>query len=238
MCSFFLYLLCYVIKTSIASAPIPSSKNAVGWQMGVPGASIEIEIFGDFSCDDTAKAYFTIIKPLSSEISNISIVFHAFPLPYHHNSFDAAQSARVIIEYLRDERGLSEKDAFIKCADALFANQTQFMSWQTPNPTENLTQSQVISTIFAPIAASADIPTDVFLSKIKNGWNVNQGGPFAPTRDAWKYAAARSVSATPTFAANGVFDDSLSEWSITNWTSWISSSSFLNNNNLLLLRRR
>ncbi|KAJ8613978.1 hypothetical protein CTAYLR_005628 [Chrysophaeum taylorii] len=217
MLIFFFFLL----AVARGAAPIPQRAGDVGWELLTASAPAQIEIFGDFSCDDTAAAWQTIVKPLVERFYNtnaLSLIYHVYPLPYHHNSFDAGQSGRVMVDYLRLEEKNNLTSAVVKACDALFLHQTDFMSWQTPDPTENLTQAQVIHTIFADIARSAGVPRNFFLQSMGSGWNMTY---FEPTRDAWKYAAARGICATPTFAANGVFDDDLSSWSLDNWTSWV-----------------
>ena len=38
---------------------------------------------------------------------------------------------------------------------------------------------------------------------------------------SWKYGAGRGVSGTPTFAADGVIDDELANWSLAQWEAWL-----------------
>lgn len=206
--------------------PIPVTAQSVGYELlEDAAASAQIEMFGDFSCDETAAAWGNIVKPLleTFQTGGLSLIFRPFPLPYHHNSFDAAQSARAIIEHLSSNNNSVAKAAFV-VADAFFTQQTRFMSWQTPNPTANMTQSEVITTIFADIAVSVGMPRTSFQQAVGVGWNTNANGPFSPTRDAWKYAAARGVCSTPTFTANGVFSEALDDWDIAAWTDWIQAA--------------
>ena len=51
------------------------------------------------------------------------------------------------------------------------------------------------------------------------GWNGPD--PYSATRDTWKLGAARGVSGTPTFVANGVMNPSLDEWKLDDWKQWI-----------------
>lgn len=209
----------FFLPLALAAAPIPAS--VPGYELGTAGAPVSLEMFADFSCDDSANAWKTIVKPLVEAYKETaSIIYYAFPLPYHHNSFDASQAGRVMTDYLSRSMPLSQ--AFTTAADALFGQQTRFMSWQTPNPTANLTQGGVISAIFADIAADAGVPRDFFMESMGIGWNMTY---FEPTRDTWKWGAAKGVSATPTFAANGVFSDALDSWTLANWTAFLNPPS-------------
>merc|ERR1740121_744554 len=95
------------------------------------------------------------------------------------------------------------------------------MSWQSPNPTENMTRGQVIRELFVPIATSIGVSKDNFLERLGSGWNTAPTGPFVHVRTAWKYGAARGVSGTPTYVANGAFSDDLSGRSVADWEAWI-----------------
>lgn len=193
-----------------------------------------IEIFGDFQCPDTKATWEGWLRPFRQAHSDaVSIVFRPFPLPYHKNGFDAAQAAYVMMQELHatSDGGKSSRTSgagsssssgssnFVKVADALFAGQDEFQT----DVTVNISQAQLFSTIFAPIAASVGVDRATFLSHMNNDDPTNEAG-----RVAWKAGCARGVSGTPTFAANGVVSDELASWNLTQWEAWLSAG-FENN---------
>jgi len=216
-------LVSLLFLISAQAVVIPTTLGQIGWELGTAGSGMRVDFFGDFSCPDTAAAWNTVIKPLLAKYSaQVSIVFHPYPLPYHHNSFDASQAAHVMVDHLHAS-GMLLGDVAPKVLDAMFSAQSTFESWQTPNPTANMTQVQVIQNLFAPIAVAAGMPRKAFLETMGTGWNVTPNGPFVTARTAWKYGAALGVSATPTFAANGALSDDLSDWKLDDWKKWLAA---------------
>jgi protein-disulfide isomerase len=195
-----------VMPAAFAGAPIPARLSVAGWELGTAGAPLRLEIYGDFQCGDTKAAWTGVLAQFRQKYaSEVSIIFHAFPLPYHKNGFDSAQAAMVM-------GSLAPSGSFAKIADALFAAQDKFQT----DATVNITQARLFSDIFAPIATSLGISKASFLDHMNNADMQN-----GLARVQWKYGAASGVSGTPTFAANGVIADELAEWTLAQWEAWV-----------------
>jgi protein-disulfide isomerase len=214
-----LKLLLLAAPCVFAEAPIPARLADVGWQVATPGAPLTIEIFGDFQCPDTKAAWNGWMADFrKNHASEVSIVFHSFPLPYHKNGFDASQAAMVMHSLAGGKQGSrSAPDVtFVRVADAMFAAQDKFQT----DVTVNTTQTELFTNIFAPVAVSLGNDKAAFLEHMNNADKLNEQG-----RVAWKYGAARGVSGTPTFAANGVVSDTLASWTLSDWEAWLKAGS-------------
>ena len=189
-------------------APPDFPGEVTGFQMGNAGAEKKMEIYGDFQCPDTKAAWLSVIDPLLRQHKDhLSIVFHPFPLPYHHSAFDAAQAAMYIAAELPDL-------PFANVASALFHVQE---SYQT-DATANISQRTVFSEKLAPVAVHLGIAKSTFVAHMRNSDPSNH-----QARVAWKYGAARGVYGTPTFAIDSVIDGALAAWSLEDWESWLAT---------------
>ena len=205
-----LHLLC--VSCAWAGAPVPQRASDVGFELGNSRASMKIEIFGDYQCPDTKAAWNSWVLPLaktSAMKDKVSIVFHPFPLPYHKNGFDSAQAALVMATLGGEQGG---EDA----ANTLFAAQDSFQT----DATVNISQAQLFSDVFAPLAQKLGIAPTQFIGRMTNDDPTNE-----QARVAWKFGCARGVSGTPTFAANGVVADELADWDLPQWEKWIAAGS-------------
>jgi len=190
--------------------PIPTTLSDIGWQIGTAGAPMSIDIYGDFQCPDTKAAWEGWIKDFRSLHGEVvSIVFHPFPLPYHKNGFDAAQAAIVMVDALH-----GNGDNFVTVADALFDAQDSFQT----TATVNISQAELFQTILAPIASKVGVNKTEFLSHMNNNDDSN-----SIARVAWKAGCAVGVSGTPSFAANGVVNDELAQWTLGDWDKWLAA---------------
>jgi protein-disulfide isomerase len=186
-----------------SATPIPSKLSDVGWEIGNSSAPMRMEIFGDFQCPDTKAAWFSVVTSMRvKHADSVSIVFHPFPLPYHKNGFDSAQAAIVI----------ADQESFVTTADTLFNQQDKFQT----DATVNTTQAELFEDIFAPMAVSLGVEKSTFLAHMNNDDASN-----SQARVAWKFGAARGVTGTPTFSANGVVSDSLASWALPDWEKWL-----------------
>lgn len=177
------------------------------WELGTAAAHKKIDVWGDFQCSDTKAAWSSVIEPLLAQHGHhVSLVFHPFPLPYHHSAFDAAQAAIVMAEAV-------PATAFAQVASALFRSQATFYTAATAN----ISQRHVFCDVLAPIAGSLGVDRSIFLERMRNAEDPSNG----LAREAWKYGAARGVSGTPTFAVDGVIAEELATWSLAEWASWL-----------------
>jgi hypothetical protein len=84
--------------------------------------------------------------------------------------------------------------SFVTTADTLFNQQDKFQT----DATVNTTQAELFEDIFAPMAVSLGVEKSKFLAHMNNDDASN-----SQARVAWKFGAARGVTGTPTFSANG-----------------------------------
>lgn len=52
---------------------------------------VQVEIFLDLSCPDTAAAWPTMSKAVEEWDDSVEFIYRLFPLPYHHGAFTIAQ---------------------------------------------------------------------------------------------------------------------------------------------------
>lgn len=195
-------------SSSCGSIEPPTHPSEVGWELATAAAPKRVDIFGDFQCPDTKAAWSDVIEPmLARHGRQASIVFHPFPLPYHQSAFEAAQAALVMAKALPDS-------PFSEVASALFSAQASFYN----GATVNITQRHVSRDILAPIASSLGVERSEFLEHMSTADPSHRQATVA-----WKYGAARGVSGTPTFAANGVIAEELASWSLAEWEAWLAS---------------
>lgn len=100
-----------------------------GYVTGSPDAPIEVIEFGDFECP-ACENFATLTKPdVQSQLVNsgkIRFRFVDFPLPGHHNTWDASRAAAC-----GDEQG-----KFWQLHDLIYANQDRWWSQETRNPSK------------------------------------------------------------------------------------------------------
>ena len=97
-------LLALLASTTQAGAPV--QKHLPGWQLGTPGAKVDIRVFYDLLCPDSKAAHY-VWKDLFKEESPVKGVTYnelvdmkvtAFVLPYHAHSFEITRG----VPYLED----------------------------------------------------------------------------------------------------------------------------------------
>ena len=102
---------------------------------------------------------------------------------------------------------------FPRVGDALFAAQASFQT----DATVNVTQRELFERILAPVAQAVGVGSEAaFVARMTNADPTND-----VARVGWKFGAARGVSGTPTFAANGVISDDLASWTLDMWMEWL-----------------
>jgi len=189
----------------------PLGKTYDGYAQGNKTSPIWIEAYFDFLCPDS-KASWPALKSVLQEHYNNQLFFtlHVFPLPYHQQAFVMAQAGVTIYRHL----GL---DGLWNFLELIFANQEKF--WNAP--TWNMTTNEVIHSIAILVLDVGDFP----ISKKDFIDGVNDPDVRSQAITSWKFAAARSVSGTPTFAMNGVFITVDPTWTKEKWIEFIDAVS-------------
>jgi hypothetical protein len=181
---------------------------------------ILLEVFFDHLCPDSKAAWPVLQQVTQAYPTQLQLIVHIFPLPYHRNAFFAAQSGLVIQSSLGDS-------AWWKWLDAVFQYQDNF---GTPT-TNNITGADVydeFSKLAVPLGISeADFMNGESTKKffVLNFFQgVQYGNQFDwNTRVAWKFATTRGVYGTPVFFVNGVQFPADSTWTLQQWQGFINS---------------
>ncbi|KAA0148818.1 hypothetical protein FNF29_06443 [Cafeteria roenbergensis] len=186
--------------------PIPSAPD--GFRYNVTSnrtAPVQIEGYFDLMCPDTRAAWPALKSALDSfDPASVAFTMHLFPLPYHHNSYLAAEGATIV--------GLTASSSPFAWMEAVFAAQEQFGN----GATAGMSMTEVIAAFgkLASQSAGVNIPAATFIN------DMNQVSNDARTRISWKLGCARGVSGTPTFFANGARFSPGSSWSASDWTAF------------------
>eukprot|EP01006_Ploeotia_vitrea_P039578 TRINITY_DN66360_c3_g1_i1.p2 TRINITY_DN66360_c3_g1~~TRINITY_DN66360_c3_g1_i1.p2 ORF type:complete len:221 (+),score=102.86 TRINITY_DN66360_c3_g1_i1:1-663(+) len=189
-----------VVAPAAAQFPVPP--RALGWAMGQAGAKVTIDAYIDLMCPDTAAAWpalHNVTKHYSG--SDVNVVLHLFPLPYHHNSFYANQGVHV--------QSANGQDVFQWVATMLTpAVQLTFGNAQTAQQTSQ----QVIANMGAVSEKYGLATQEQFIAGIGDRTlNLN-------TREEWKYGCSRGITGTPLFHINGVLYSGDTPETLAQWT--------------------
>ena len=90
----------------------------------LPEAKIVLIEYSDFQCP-ACRSYYPMVKKLSQEFPNLSVVYRHFPLPQHTNARPAAQAAEAA----------GQQGKFWEMHDVLFDNQQNWAESRTSQET-------------------------------------------------------------------------------------------------------
>lgn len=189
--NFFLFFAVLIIYGSFTNAQITIPSKFDGFWYNKEGSieanSIYIEAFFDPVCPDSRDAW----PPLKEAInhysgSQISLVVHTFPLPYHDNAYLCSRALHIV-----DQLNIS---ATYKLLEAFFQQQDNFSGKATSNSSRVHVRDQIAK-------FTIDIVGSSYASAIKLGfldYKTDQA-----TRFAFKYGCLKGVYGTPFFFVNG-----------------------------------
>ena len=193
----------------LASVPFSAGVRPLCWSLGRPvveGSGVSVELWGDFQCSETARAWLDVAVPLlrwsDAHGVPLSLTFHPFPLPYLCNAHAAALAAQAATDRLVTDAGVARPQAFLKVAERLLLQQDRFQG----RSTVNMTAQQIWGEVLWPIASAGVL-----------GPAAGAPGSDAKLRLSSKRGWARGVGGTPAFAVNGVVADSAATWSLEEW---------------------
>lgn len=193
-----------VFLATVSAQPVPLPNSPDGYlRLGSPTAQVTLDAFVDLLCPDCAAAWPTL-KAVSAHYSptQLQIVVHLFPLPYHTNAFMTAYTGNVITS-------LNASGAF-GWVDALF-NGAQQNFWN--DATQNMTAPQLASALASLAASTSGVSAAAVLAGLTDP-NLNEN-----TRISWKYACSRSVTGTPSLFVNNLPVAADSSWTLAQWTA-------------------
>jgi len=204
-------VLCVLVLAAVAIvgcwAQIPIPNRYDGLVQGQPNSPLLLDAFFDLLCPDCAAVWPTLQQVMAfynapNQASNIRLYLHAFPLPYHHNGFYAAQGMKVV----ESQAGLNNAWDYV---NVMFENQASF--WD--DPTAGMTAEQVQAQMGAMVESNNIMAADQFVAGLNNDtYNMN-------TRIGWKYGCSRGVAGTPTFFINGIPVQADASWTFADWRS-------------------
>jgi hypothetical protein len=145
----------------VTAQPVPLPNSYPGFRWGNLNAPVLIEGFLDLLCPDCSGTWPTVKEVLNHYgPTNVSFIFHVFPLPYHTWAFHAAQGAQVV-------RSLNASDAgFFAYADLIFNNQGNFYS-------TTMTATQIIDAYATLVSANLPYSKSDFVAGM-NDPNLNE----------------------------------------------------------------
>ncbi|KXJ29487.1 uncharacterized protein LOC110247568 [Exaiptasia diaphana] len=195
-----------LISTVLCQTPIPKKPLGFVFNNGKSSAPVHLEIYADLTCPDCQQAWPTI-KQVAEVYGpdKVRVVFQSFPLPYHTNSFVAAQSVAVA-------EGVNATLVF-PWIDVLFKNQNQLYNFQTMDKNRF-----DINNIVASLAPKADISQ----SAMKDG--LSEASYEGQARLSWKHGCSKTVASTPSFFINDVIvNEADASWTLDQWKKLIDS---------------
>jgi hypothetical protein len=145
-----------------------------------------IEAFFDPVCPDSRDSWAPLKKALQHYGTNVTLVVHPFPLPYHDNAFVTSRALHIVNNM--------NTSATYKLLELFFMHQEQFYNKQSFNVSRDYFVNYVSE--FASYAVGKS-----HISAIKSGF-VNRRTDLK-TRISFKYGCSRGVYGTPFFFVNG-----------------------------------
>jgi protein-disulfide isomerase len=172
---------------------------------GDGNSRITLDVFGDYQCPDTAKAWPTLLNDLPKLVnaSELRIRYHLTEILHHDNAYKAAVAAYITTQLMDAQHGLN---AFTAVSTGLFYNA----------PTANITRLQVREILYGITGA----PLKIDHSK----WNTAFEGDDAEHAVSVEhgYAVSKGIAGTPTF---WVQDQSAPEptesWTADDWVAYL-----------------
>jgi protein-disulfide isomerase len=181
----------------LSPIPIPASGFGDGVVLLEPSSKVSLhkaqrlDIYGELLCPDYRafkKVEAAIIDKYAG--SNLMVVLHLFPLPYHHASYVINQCALGLAHSPADNS--SPAEILIKFRNAMFEKQEDFGNSELANQTMDDIMEHI-----GDVAASAGLSkNDAIAFMISRDWD-------AKLRTMLKAAWIKGITGTPTLYLNG-----------------------------------
>lgn len=181
--------------------PIPIPNRASGFTLGDPSASAKIDIFFDIQCPHSKRAWPTIVELLKYYQSKpVSVTAHLITLSNHRQAWDMSLALFSVAG--------GDAQRFFDFANFLFERQDQFYNSEFLNKTH-----ADLRTLAAEFAMEhAGLNQEEFLER------MDAHETYIDARTPIRFAATRSVWATPTLFINNAddvpvsFDSDIQDW--------------------------
>lgn len=181
--------------------PIPIPNRASGFTLGEPLANAKIDVFFDIQCPHSKRAWPTIIELLKHyESKGLSVTAHIITLSNHRQAWDLSLAMFALAD--------DDAERFFDFASFLFKRQEQFYNASFMHKTHS--DLRLLAADFAN--QHTGIEKEKFLNR------MDDHDVYIDARTPIRFAATRSVWATPTFFINNAddvpvsFDSSLQDW--------------------------
>lgn len=181
--------------------PIPIPHRTSGFTLGAPSATAKIDIFFDIQCPHSKRAWPTIIEVLKHYQSKpVSVTAHLITLSNHRQAWDMSLGLFTLAE--------GNAKRFFDFAGFLFEQQAQFYN----APFKHKTHEDLRQLVSEFASQHSGIEQKNFLER------MDTHDVYIQARTPIRFAATRSVWATPTLFINNADDvpvnheSSLQDW--------------------------
>ena len=181
--------------------PIPIPYRACGFTLGSPSANVKIDLFFDIQCPHSKRAWPTIVELLKHyESKSVSVTAHIITLSNHRQAWDLSLALFALAD--------GDARRFFDFVGFLFERQEQYLN----EPFKHKTHDDLRQLAADFAVQHAGVEKNQFLTR------MSEHEIYIEARTPIRYAATRSVWATPTFFINNAddvplsFDSKLQEW--------------------------
>lgn len=195
--------------------PIPPNSH-IGHTMGGSrcGAKAHIEVYLDYTCPFSAKAYFMLFNKVSPHYGDkLAVTFYHQVQSWHPQSAYCHEAALAVT-------AVAGQDAFWKFSNALMENQADYFD----TVTYDLTRRQIYEKL-ADLAATVGVDKAKVLEALELDKKAIADGAQNPGNSVtqsmkWEMKASRQMSmhVSPTTTLNGIVYDTSSGWTLEQWT--------------------
>ncbi len=208
-----LFVLC-AFSENMMEIPNAPEGASIGGGIHAP---VRIEVFFDFLCPDSQKAWFIVWPVLTKkfDIQNnqtLRFTVHDLPLNYHRNAFIVHQGLKIIRDHAKNS---SDVWTYI---NLVFTNQSLFSNANTTN----MTYTQIKTLLATLVTTAMPQYKNIFFNGLVYGNDYHE-----ETSISWSHAISRRVTGTPVFYANGVYIDGGSSLDASTWAEVFKGNFFV-----------
>lgn len=165
--------------------PVDNTEPGIRYRPAPTRPKVSLEIFIELNCPYSEEGL-PIVQQVADYYgsSQLDLIVHELPLPYHRNGFLCTQGLYLI------EANLPETT--FAYMEAVLARNSDFSTANTFNKTE----AEVLDMLADIAVSSTGVDKTFFTSQI--------GNYRTQAIHAWKYAVKRNQAGTPSYSVNGV----------------------------------
>lgn len=209
-----MWLLVLATISTISARATPSHQWPGHTLSGDGTSRVTLDVFGDFQCPYTAKAWLTLVDvSRHMAASDLHVRYHMFEIVAHHNAYDAARAA--LATSSQPEARRVHPAPFNAVAHSLFLNQSKFFNGVTLNKTRFAVQEELYAITSAP---------QLGVSKADWSRAFNSEAVATEVSRAHSYAISKAVHGTPTFFVQDILiEEASSSWNATQWVTYLTN---------------